>query len=255
MKSERTPTTTPKTPAEAGDPAAAYIAQELPKARLALKRARMVGLALLVLVGGYISIISVTLVRFFQPADAAEVASGMVMQHIATEGPALVVQVEREIPLLIRQLPDYVIRELPAYRQEVEQALMAEFQTHWSGLSRDVGKELDTQLAAHQDVLKELLQHPNDRDLIRAALPNLELTITSFLTSDADGKVVQEHITDIAAGLKEIEKRMDRLAKGTNLTPEEQKARRSLAVLSKAIKAQTSQPDVASRPVRKMAGK
>jgi hypothetical protein len=66
---------------------------------------------------------------------------------------------------------------------------------------------------------------------------------------------VQEHITDLANGLKEIEKRMDHLANGSNLTPEEQKARRSLAVLAKAIKDKTKAPEVASTPVGKLASK
>ena len=100
--------------------AAAYIAAQLPKARQALKRTRIIGLVLIGLVGSYISFISVTLVRFFQPREAAQIASGMVVQHIASAGPSLAVQIEREIPLLIRQLPDYVIRELPGYRREVE---------------------------------------------------------------------------------------------------------------------------------------
>ena len=249
MKPEQTPSTAPQTPAGTGDAAAAYIAQELPKARKALKRTRIVGLVLICVVGGYISIISLTLVRFFQPREAAQIASGMLVQHIASDGTALALQVEREIPLLIRQLPDYVIRELPSYRQDVELALEGELQAHCGALSRQLGKELDAQIDSHQSELKRLLEHPNDRAVLRAVLPDLDQTITSFLTTDADGKVVQEHITDLAAGLKEIEKRMDRLANGSNLTPEEQKARRSLAVLAKAIKDKTKVPEVASAPV------
>ena len=255
MKPEQTPSTAPQTDAGTGDAAAAYIAQELPKARKALKRARIIGLVLLCLVGGYISFISVTLVKFFQPREAAQIASGMLMQRVASDGPILALQIEREIPLLIRQLPDYVIHELPAYRQELELSLEGELQAHCVVLSRDVGKELDAQIDTHQSELKSLLEHPNDRAVIRTVLPDLDQTITGFLTADADGKVVQEHITDLAAGLKEVEKHMDRLANGSSLTPEEQKARRSLAVLAKAIKEKTKVPEVASTRVGKLARK
>lgn len=255
MKTEQIPSTTPATPAETGEAAAAYIAQELPKARKALKRTRIIGVVLLCLVAGYISFISLTLVKFFQPSEAAQIASGMLIQRIASDGPVLAAQVEREIPLLIRQLPDYVIRELPSYRQETEQALMAELETHCAALSRQLGKQMDEQIESHQSELKNLLEHPNDRAVVRSVLPDLDQTITSFFTTDADGKVVREHITDLAAGLKEVEKRMDRLANGANLTPEEQKARRSLAVLAKAIKDKTKAPEVASTPVGKLASK
>ena len=67
--------------------------------------------------------------------------------------------------------------------------------------------------------------------------------------------VCSEQINDLAAGLKDIEKRMDRLANGSNLTPEEQKARRTLAMLAKAIKDKTKVPELASAPVGKLAQK
>ena len=255
MKPEQTPAPAPQTPAETSDAAAAYIAQELPKARKALKRTRIVGLVLICLVGSYISFISLTLVKFFQPREAAQIASGMLVQHIASDGPTLALQIERQIPLLIRQLPDYVIRELPTYRQEVELALEGELRAHCAGLSRDLGKELDAQIDSHQSELKSLLEHPNDRAVLRTVLPDLDQTITGFLTADADGKVVQERITDLATGLKDVEKHMDRLANGAGLTPEEQKARRSLAVLAKAIKDKTNVPEVVPAPVGKLARK
>jgi hypothetical protein len=256
MKPEQAPSTTPATPAPTGEAAAAaYIAQELPKARKAYRRAMIIGLVLIGLVGGYISVISVTLVRFFRPQEAAQIASGMLVQHIASDGPALALQVERQIPLLIRQLPDYVIQQLPAYRQEVELALEVELQGHCAALGRELGKQMDELIATHQADLKTLLAHPNDRAVLRTVLPDLDQTVTGFLTTDADGKLVQGYINDLAAGLKDIEKRMDRLANGSNLTPEEKKARRSLAVLSKAIKDNTKIAETTAVPVGKLAKK
>jgi hypothetical protein len=256
MNPEQMPSPTPETPAVTAEAtAAAYIAQELPKARKAFKRSRIIGLILVALVGGYISIISLTLVKFFQPPEAAQIASGMLMEHIASDGPALAVQVEREIPLLIRQLPDYVIRELPKYRQQAELVLEGELQAHCVALSTQLGRQMDEQIESHQAELKSLLEHPNDRAVLRSVLPDLNETITGFLTTDADGKVVQEHINDLAAGLKEIERHMDRLANGSNLTPEEQKARRSLAVLAKAIRDKTHLPELTPAPGDKLVRK
>jgi len=256
MKPEPLSSTTPATPAPAGEAAAAaYIAQELPKARKAFKRAWIIGLVLVGLVGGYMTFIGVTLTKFFQPQEAAQIASGMVVEHIASDGPALAVQIERQIPLLIRQLPDYVIGQLPTYRQEAELVLTTELEGHWAGLSRDLGKQMGDMIADHQAELKTLLAHPNDRAVLRSVLPDLNETITGFLTADADGKVVQEYINDLASGLKEVEKKMDRLANGSSLTPEEKKARHSLAVLAKAIKDNTKLAETTPAPVGKLAKK
>lgn len=255
MKPEQSPSTAPATASQPGEAAAAYIAQELPKARKAFRRTRIIGLVLIGLVGGYISVISLTLVKFFQPQEAAQIASGMIVQHVASDGPGLALQVERQVPLLIRQLPDYVIKQLPLYRQDVELTLESELEGHCTALSKELGKELDEQIAEHQAELKTLLAHPNDRAALRAVLPDLDQTVTGFLTTDADGKVVREHINDLAAGLKEVEKHMDRLANGSNLSPEEKKARRSLAVLAKAIKDNTKVVATADAPLGKLASK
>jgi hypothetical protein len=252
MKPATMCSTASSTPLPATD-AAAYIAQELPKARQALRRSRIIGLVLIGLVGSYISVISLTMIRFFQPQEAARIASGMLIEHIADDGPGLMLQVERQVPLLIRQLPDYVIRQLPVYRRDVELTLETELQGHGTGLSRQLGKQMDELLATHQNDLKILLARPNDRALVRTVLPDLDETVGGFLTTDADGKVVREHINDLAAGLKDIERHMERLANGTNLTPEERKARRSLAVLAKAIKDNTKVVATAGGQVDKLA--
>ena len=118
-----------------------------------------------------------------------------------------------------------------------------------------MGKQMDALITAHQSDLKALLARPNDRETIRTVLPDLDQTVTTFLTTDADGKLVQDYINDLAGGLKEVEKRVDRLANGSNLTPEEQKARCALAVLAKAIKDQTKQPETTPGAVGKLAQK
>ena len=254
MNPASSPSPVPTTAAPTGEAAAAaYIAQELPKARKALRRARIIGWVLIGLIGGYITVISVTLVRFFQPQAAAQVASGMVLERVANDGPALAAQIERQIPLLIRQAPDYVIRQLPGYRREAEMVIETDLQSHCVTLAKEVGQQMDDLLATHQSDLKTLLEHPNDRAALRAVLPDLDQTITGFLRTDADGKVLQAQITDLASGLKEVEQRMDRLANATDLTLDEHKARRALAVLAKAIKDKTTLPETTPAPAGKLA--
>ena len=245
MKIDLTPTTAQNPAATGETTAVAYIAQELPKARRALKRARITGLILICFVAAYMGVISTTLKKFLQPKEAAQVASGMLVQHIESAGPALAVQVEREIPLLIRHVPDYVIGQLPAYRQEAEKMVETEFQTHCAAFSKDLGTQLDKLIDEHKAEIKTLLESANDRAALRKTLPDLEQAITVFLTNDSDGRAVSKHVTELAAALQEIEKRMDRLATASNLSPEELKARRSLALLAKVIQDKANIPEVA----------
>ncbi len=216
--------------------ASAYIAAELPKAQTALRRTRIVGGIAICLVGIYIAVISVTMVKFFQPRAAAEVASGMIIGQLANHGPTVLREVEREIPVLVRQIPDYVIQEVPHYRQDVEQAMEKDLRTHCVVLSQDVGRQMDKLIEDSKLDMNALLANANNPAALRKLLPDLDQMITEFLTTNPDGKQINQHISDLAAELHEIQQRTDRLANGSNLSVEEQKARHSLAILSRAIK-------------------
>lgn len=250
MKSE--PATSPVTQNETPDGeafAVAHLAQEVPKARRALKRTRIVGTILILAVGAYIGVISTILVGFSQPKEAAQVASGVLVQHVKSEGPALAAQVEREIPLLIRQAPDYLIKEIPGYRKELQQALETEYQAYCNSLSRDLDDQIDKLIDDHKAEIKTLLANANDREAIRKTLPDFDQVIAEFAKNDVDGRAVKSQIHDLAATLKEVEKRMDRLANASDLTAEEQKARRALAMLAKVIQDNSKTPEAASKSV------
>lgn len=223
------------TPAGEGT-ASAYIAAELPKARKTLQRARVCGVVLICLVGIYITAISITMVRFFQPRAAAEVATGMLIEQVSKHGPALVGQVEKEIPVVIRQVPDYIIQEVPRYRQELETAFDREWQSHCAVLTMDVAQKMDQLIDNNKPEMKDLLANSSDRAALRKIMPDLDQAVNDFLNNDAQGKRIRQHVSDLAAELQEIQKRTDRLANGNNLSPEEQKARHALALLSRAIK-------------------
>ncbi len=237
MNTEASPRPSDEIPSPAVEAAAsAYVLAEVPKARKALQRTRVMGLVLICLVGIYIAVISVTMVRFFQPRAAAEVATGMLIEQVSKHGPALVGQVEKEIPIVIRQVPDYIIQEVPRYRQELEGAFEKEWQPHCAVLSKDLARKMDTLIEDSKPEMKALLENATDRAALRKIMPDLDQLVSDFLANDAEGKRIGQHISDLAAELQEIEKRTERLANANNLSPEEQKARHSLAVLSRAIK-------------------
>ena len=252
MKTEPSPAAAPKETAPTGEAVvAAYLAQELLKARQLLKRTRIICIVLILFVGAYIGIISTIMVNFFQPKAAAEVASGMLAQHAMKDGPILAAKIEWGIPHLIHEVPDYLIGELPVYRKELQQSLETEYEAYCNSLSKDLGNQIDKLIDDHQAEIKTLLENAGDRDSIRKTLPDFDKVIAESMKNDPEGQALRGRIDEWAAALKEVEKRMDRLASGSNLTPEEQKARHALALLSKVIDANAKMPEAVSAPVTK----
>jgi len=223
--------------------AADYIAQELPKTRKLLKRTKIVCVILILFVGAYIGTITTITLNFLKPKAAAEVVSGMVMQHAQRQGPALATQIEREVPSLIRQAPDYLIKEIPAFRKELQRSIEAECETYCLAQSKELGVRLDELIDEHKAEIKTLLENANDRAAIRKALPDFDRIVVESMKKNVEGKAVNEHIGEWASALSEIRQRTDRLAKGENLTPEEQKSRHALALLAKVIRSDTQMPE------------
>lgn len=251
MNSEKTPSPSFENTALTGEAAAsAYLAGLLPKARQTLRRTRIVGVVLICFVGAYIGVISTVMVRFFQPKEAAQVASGMLIEHAKSEGPALATQFENEVLTLLRGVPDYLISEMPNYRKTLQESLEREYEFYCASLSRDLGDQIDKLIDDHKAEIKTLLENANDRETIRKVLPDFDKVIDHFTQIDVDGRVLKKQIDELAAALKEVEKRMDRLANASDLTPEEQRARHALAMLAKVIEDNTKIPEGASAPAK-----
>jgi hypothetical protein len=252
MKTDPPPAAVPRQTAQSGEEVlAAYLSRELPKARLLFKRTRIIGIVLIAFIAIYIGTITFIMVGYFQPQAAAEVASGMLTLHAIQDGPILAAKVEWEIPHIIHQVPDFLIGELPVYRKELQQSLLAEYEKYCNSLSKDLGEQMDKFIDEHQAEFKTLLENAGDRDAIRKTLPDLDKVIADCMKNDPEGQAFRERIDEWAAALKEVEKRMDRLANGTNLTPEEQKARHALALLSKVIEDNTKMPEAVAAPPAK----
>jgi methionine synthase II (cobalamin-independent) len=152
---------------------------------------------------------------------------------------------------MIHELPDYLIGELPVYRKELQQALAAEYEAYCNSLSKNLGDQLDKLIDAHKPEIKTLLENASDRDTIRKTLPDFDQVINESLKSNGESQALKEHIDEVAAALKEVEKHMDRLANGSNLTLEEQKARQALALLSTVIQDTAKMPEDVSAPATK----
>ena len=230
--------------------AAEFLARELPKARRTLRRTQIVGVILILLVGAYIGVISTIMVGFFEPKAAAEVASGMLNQHLATDGPVILAHVEREIPQVIHDAPDLLIKEIPTFRHQIQDALTADCQTYCNTLVKEWGTRMDEYIDTHKTEIRTLLENAGDREAIRKTLPDFDKLVLETLRKNNEGQAAKERLDAWAAALSEVDERVDRLANGQNLSPEEIKARHALAMLSPLIKQHTQLPETVPAPVK-----
>jgi len=226
--------------------AAEFLAKELPDAQRTLRRTRLVGVGLILLMGAYFGVISTIMVGFFQPRAAAEVANGMLKEHLVADGPVLLTHVEQQIPKIIHDAPDLLIHEIPAFRQQMQETLAGDCQTYCIALTKEFGTRMDQYIDAHQSEIHTLLENASDRDAIRKALPDFDKYVTDTLLKNSEGQAAKDHIDAWETALNEVDKRVDRLANAQDLSPEELKARHALAILSAATKQNTQPPDTNS---------
>jgi len=243
-----TPENNPATETTATD----YISQELACSRKAFRRTRLIGAILICAVAAYIGIISYILTGLLQPVEAAHVASGLLTQRVMAVGPDFAASIEAQIITLLHQTPDYIKQQLPILRKEVEAQLEQEFRGYCVSMSSNLENKVNLFLDDHKAEVKLLLENANDRAAIRRILPSFDQMVADFVQNDADGRVLKKNIDDLGTALKEIDKRMNRLANATDLSVEERKARRALAVIAKVISDNSSIPSDGNSTVSKL---
>ena len=140
---ENTPTQiTPDTPTPAaGDLASHYITKELAQARVSLQRTRIFTVLALLLIGGELISITAKFNHSFQPQNAAEIADGMVMEQVDQHGDQLSDQIKQQVPQLIARTPDYVLQQMPSYRQSLEDKVTDNLDGYFKSSSQSLGRE------------------------------------------------------------------------------------------------------------------
>ena len=243
IEPEKTPKIVPATPTPAaGDLASHYITQELVQARVSLQRTRIFTILALLLIGGELIYITAKFNRTFQPQNAAEIADGMVMEQVDDHGDQLSDAIKQRVPQLIAQTPDYVLQQMPSYRQALEDNVTGTLDGYFKSAAAPLGQNLDTFLAAHQDDVKQMLLDANDKATIQRVGEDLkQQMLTSLQTPQAGGPSVSGQINQSLQSLQEVEKTMHRLAANKDLTPEERKTRHALAIIAGKVETNKNQ--------------
>ena len=238
-----TPESPAAAPASGASAAEQFLARELATARLALQRTRIAGPIVVVIVIGYMSFVASALNKQLEPKAAADFATTFIAAQVIEKTDALASQVKERIPALVAGLPDYLQRELPRHREALEARLEQDFKEHCTATSQQLGKHLDDFLQSHIVQIRTLLHTAENKpELIQALAPDLEIEIVRYLSDKTAGdESLKDKIDHAHAELQKVEKQVDRLATGTNLTPQEKKVRHAIAIIARSAEQQTKQ--------------
>lgn len=220
-----------------------FVSEELQKTRAALHRTRIVSSLLVLGLLGYLGYITATLSNALKPAAAAEIANGLIAERVEEQASTLSDDLKQRIPTLIADLPDYALKQLPDYREALEERIEADMTTHFSATSEQLGAHLEEFLTDHKDNIKEMLAVGADKEAVGMMGDDLEVEFLEYLKQKPEGsdESIQGKLDKTLEALQEIEKKMERLAHAGDLTPQEKKARRAIAILSGAIEAKRQQ--------------
>ncbi len=225
------------------DVAAKYIADQLEKARASLHKSRLVGIILIVVVLAYMTFLVKSLQGYLEPHAAAEMVNSHITEQVETRANDIADQLKEKIPAMIAQIPDYALQKIPEYRGALEDKVEADFTEFAHSTSAQLGKHLDSFLASHVVQIKALLDSAKDPEKLKALGPDLENEIMEYLKEKPDeGESIKDKIDKSLDALKKMEVQVERLANATDLTPQEKKTRRAIAIIAKTVDKNIEKP-------------
>ena len=224
----------------AGNTAEAYILEELAKSKISLNRTRLFSIVSLIAAATYMGVVTANLSQFLRPAQAAELARGLIAQRVEEQGPDIAAQLKQQIPVLINQAPDYAMQQLPVYRQNLEDQFDTSLKTNLASGSDQMDKNLDDFFSTHTDEVKSVLASGADPAAVKTLGDGVtQEFLASLKTTKINGESIQSKFDSSLEALTAVQKKMDHLANNTGLTPQEKKTRHAIAIMTKTINRET----------------
>jgi hypothetical protein len=222
-----------RNPAESERLATQYVEEQLVLTRAACRRTQIISILLMLVVLAYFTFLT-TYVRknYLEPKAAAEMANAYALSFVQDNGPELTGKLKREIPALIRQLPDYLIGKLPHWREELENAIEDQCSEYCRSTSEELGAHLDSFLDENKEDINALLEAGQSPEGAKQLAADLETELRLYLDEPGeDGESIMSKLAKSLELLRHIESRMERLAANKDLTEHESQLRHAIAVI------------------------
>jgi len=219
------------------DLAARYVHKELKQARQGLLLTQIIGGLSVLGTALYLGYITSTIQKTFQPDAAAQVATGIIAQKVEDQSQQLADQAKQKVPELIAQLPDYAIKQMPGYRQQLETQIDSDLNTNMETASKQLEGNFDGFVSDNKTQIAALLKDGNDKQAVHALGVALQGELQKSLkdTPVTNNESAQSKLDQTLSALQQVDKQMTRLAENKNLSPQEQKMRRAVASISAGI--------------------
>ena len=231
----------------AGRAAETFVTDEVAEAKRSLMITRIASGLLAAFVVIYLGYITSRFKDAMEPNNAAEIAKGIVAQKVDDGATSIAEDIKKRVPALIEQLPDYAIKQMPEYREKLESQVVGDLSGYASQNAPKLGENLDEFLAAHKEEVGQMLQDGQDPAVADKVGEDLEAAFMKSLqeTDAGGGETFREKLDKSLAALQDIKKKTDRLATAKDLTPQEKKTRRAIAIIASKINMDTAAPAVA----------
>ena len=231
--------------AGANNAAVEYVQNQLQQARVSLKRIQIIGVILVLLITCSMTYLVTRWKAELDPKTAAKTAVDQLSAQVIEHATQLSDQLKEKAPQFIAGLPDIVLRELPEQRETLEKHVTAELLDYLHNSSKVIDKHLDHFFEEQKADILAVLKAADDKEALHALGVDLQNEIISFLAEKpASGESIQEKIDKALEMLKHVETRMERLAKGADLTSAEKKARRAIALITHKLDKQIDKAPV-----------
>jgi hypothetical protein len=219
-----------------------YIQDRVIKARSDLKRTQILSIAVMIFVCGYFGTVGYLMkTRILNPEPAAEVATGQILGMIGQYGPESTAWLKENVPPMVARLPDMVISQLPAGREQLEEFIAQQLQDQSVKASATLATHIDEYLVHNKDNLDafiEAAQHPEGVAELGDAL---EKELRAWLDHRFDnGETVRDVLARTQVSLTKLETTLDRLARAKDLTEQEKKLRLAIAIIMQTTKEATA---------------
>ena len=232
-----TPTPTPAPPPapSAEQTAQQYVHERLEQARRSLRRTRVVSIVVVLAVLVYMGFVTATIRERLAPESAAELAVGVINDQVQEKGALIADRIRAEAPRFIRQLPDYALQQLPVFRAELELQFEQDLLGFAKKTSHALEVHLDVFLGTHEKEIRDFIKNTQDEKSTQALGAALQKELVAYLNDKSDGESIQDKIDAALELLNKTASHLDRLAKAPDLTDDEKRARRAIAVALKKV--------------------
>ena len=227
---ETAPTTAATTNAEK------YVKTELKRAKDALLRTQIGAAIAVFALGGYTLHLTSKFRASMEPKEAATIAQGLLAQKVDEGGTQIAEFVKAEVPKVIRQAPDYAMKQLPEFRQQLTSEVTTEVERYAKESSEQLGGHVDKFLEENKEAVSQLILDGGHYDATVQINRELKKLLVAQLEQPTpDGESIKAKLDHSLDTLNKVEARMKRLATAKDLTPAEKHAKRAIAVLLKTV--------------------